>query len=78
MHESKNVYMAGSVYEVECHQEILVLLWKMLEENPTFMTYILKYCDITQLVVPIAFLLFEARKDPARVCQHVQICLLFF
>jgi len=42
--------------------QILVLLWKLLEDNPRFMPYVLKHCNVTQLVVPLCYLLFEARK----------------
>ena len=72
--EANNTYLPGSVMEVECHQEVLVLLWKLLEENEGFMPYVLKHCDVSrQLVVPLCYLLFEARRDPARV-GLVHIC----
>lgn len=48
-------------------QELLILLWKLLEENPAFMPHILKRHDITQLVVPICYLIFDARRDTAKV-----------
>ena len=44
-----------------------MLLWKCLEENPGFMPFVLKHCDVCELVVPLCFFLFEGRKDPARV-----------
>jgi len=73
VHEAQNTYLPGSVMEIECHQELLVLLWKFLEENEGFMPYVLKHCDVTSLVVPIAYFMFEARKDAARV-GLVHIC----
>jgi len=48
-------------------RKVLVLLWKCLEENPGFMPFVLKHCDVCELVVPLCFFLFEGRKDPARV-----------
>jgi len=73
VHEAKNVYLPGSTFEIGCHQEVLVILWKLLEENKDFLLYILKYCDITQLLVPICYIMFEARKDPSKV-GLVHIC----
>lgn len=37
--------------QVFCYQEVLVLLWKLLEENPVFMQYVLKNCDINEVLV---------------------------
>jgi hypothetical protein len=73
VHEAQNVYFPGSVMEIECYQEVLVLLWKFLEENDGFMPHILKHCDISQLVVPICYLMFEARRDVAKV-GLIHIC----
>jgi len=73
VHESLNVYLPGSVMSIECHQEVLVLLWKLLEENELFMPHILKNCDVTQLVIPVCYFMFEARRDPAKV-GLVHIC----
>jgi hypothetical protein len=67
------VYLPGSVMEIECYQEVLVLLWKFLEENEGFMAHVLKHCDVSQLVVPICYFMFEARKDVAKV-GLVHIC----
>lgn len=43
--------------QVYCDQEVLVLLWKLLEENPVFMQYVLKNCDINEVCVKLAYLL---------------------
>jgi len=73
VHESVNVYLPGSLMLVECYQEVLVLLWKLLEGNLRFMPYILKNCDVTELVTPIVYFMYEARRDPARV-GLIHIC----
>jgi hypothetical protein len=67
IHEAHNTYLPNSMKEIQCQQELLVLLWKVLDHNKAFMTHILKYQDITQLVVPIMYLMFEGRKDPSKV-----------
>jgi len=73
VHEALNTTLPGSLQQIECYQELLVLLWKLLEENPGFMPYLLRNCDVTRLVVPICFLQYQARRDPARV-GLVHIC----
>ena len=34
---------------MNCYQEVLVLLWKVMEENPVFTQYVLKHCDINEV-----------------------------
>lgn len=41
--------------QVHCHQEVLVLLWKLMEENPVFTQYVLKNCDINEVSKRRAF-----------------------
>lgn len=45
----------------------MVLLWKCIEENPHFLPFLMKSCDITELVVPICFFMLDGRKDPAKL-----------
>ena len=73
VHEALNTKLPGSLTQVECYQELLVLLWKLLEANPAFSAHVLVECDVTRLVVPVCFLMYQARKDPARV-GLVHIC----
>ena len=73
VHESGNNLMPGSSKGIQCYQEILVLFWKMLDENPLFMSHILTNCDITKIVVPICYILYQSRKDPTRI-GLVHIC----
>jgi hypothetical protein len=71
---SYNVMSSGRP-TVSCFQELLVLLWKFLEENPLFMNHILtnNKCNINDLVVPICYLMYKARRDPAQI-GLVHIC----
>ncbi|KAJ8611150.1 hypothetical protein CTAYLR_003576 [Chrysophaeum taylorii] len=73
VHEALNTTLPGSLQQIDCYQELLVLLWKCLEENTAFMPYVLRNCDVTRLVVPVCFLQYQARRDPARV-GLVHIC----
>ena len=75
VHESNNTYLPGSVSGIESYQELLILLWRFLEESPNFVAHILdnKDCDVNDLVVPICYLMYEARLDANRV-GLVHIC----
>lgn len=73
VYESESTYLPGSVEKLDCFQEILVLLWKTLEENPLFMNHILTKCDVADVVVPICFLMYQSRRDPAQI-GLVHIC----
>eukprot|EP00580_Thalassiosira_gravida_P016902 CAMPEP_0201662456 /NCGR_PEP_ID=MMETSP0494-20130426/4532_1 /ASSEMBLY_ACC=CAM_ASM_000839 /TAXON_ID=420259 /ORGANISM="Thalassiosira gravida, Strain GMp14c1" /LENGTH=1029 /DNA_ID=CAMNT_0048140817 /DNA_START=180 /DNA_END=3269 /DNA_ORIENTATION=+ len=75
MHESKNTLlsMPNSPTRLECHQELLILLWKTLEENPLFLDFILTRCDVCELVTPICYLMYVSRKDAAQV-GLIHIC----
>lgn len=66
-HESQSTVLPYSITQVKIEQELLILLWKCLEENPNFMPFILKHCDVTQILVPICYFLLESRKDPAKL-----------
>lgn len=65
--QAESSYLPYSITRVSIEQELLVLLWKCLEEIPKFMPYILRHCDITELLVPICYFMLEGRKDPAKV-----------
>ena len=73
VHESGNTLLPGTTKGIQCYQEVLVLFWKMLDENPLFMNHILTKCDITKIVVPICYILYQSRKDVTRI-GLVHIC----
>lgn len=73
VYQSKISLLPNSVSKLECFQELLVLLWKMLEENPMFMNHVLTQCDVNEIIVPICFLMYQSRRDPAQI-GLVHIC----
>ncbi|CAM9734928.1 unnamed protein product [Ascophyllum nodosum] len=80
LHRSRSAYIPGSGVTVNCHQEVLVLLWKLMEENPVFTQYVLKHCDINEILVPVCYLLVENRKDVSKgglihICTFVLLKL---
>jgi Dyggve-Melchior-Clausen syndrome protein len=71
VYEADNAYIRGST--LGCYQELLVLFWKFLEENPLFMAHSLTKCDINEIIVSICFLMYRSRRDPAQI-GLVHIC----
>lgn len=67
VHQAESTYLPYSITRIGIEQELLVLLWKCLEEIPKFMPYVLKHCDVTAILVPICYFMLEGRKDPAKV-----------
>lgn len=65
--ESKNTLLPSSQSKLECYQEILILLWKTLEENPLFLDFILTRCDVCELVVPICYLMYTSRQEASKI-----------
>lgn len=49
--QAESSYLPYSITRIGIEQELLVLLWKCLEEIPRFMPFILKHCDITEILV---------------------------
>ena len=48
-------------------QELLVLLWKLLDDNIEFFNYVLTHCDITLIVGPILYLMWVGRNSITKV-----------
>ncbi len=73
LYESKGTLLPNSQARLECHQELLILLWKTLDENPLFLDFILTRCDVCELVVPLCYLMYVSRRDGAQV-GLIHIC----
>ena len=72
-YEGKSGYVNTPAKLMNCHQELLILLWKMFEENPLFLQHVLTQMDVNEIVVPMCYLMFISRRDPARI-GLVHIC----
>ena len=73
VHDSGNTLLPGSTKGIQCYQEILVLFWKILDENPLFMNHVMTKCDMSNIVTPVCYILYQSRKDPTRI-GLVHIC----
>ena len=69
VHRAQTTFLPYSATQISIEQELMVLLWKCLEEIPAFVPFILKesQCDVNELVVPVCFFLLQGRKDPAKL-----------
>ena len=66
-HQAESAYLPFSITRIGIEQELLILLWKCLEEMPAFMPYVLKCCDVNQLLVPLCYFMLDGRKDASKV-----------
>lgn len=77
IYESGNTLTNDSKKGIQCFQEVLILLWKFLDENPFFMPHILTKCDVTKLVTSLCYIMYQCRKDPTRIgLIHISTFLL--
>lgn len=72
-HQSMSTLLPNSIKQITCHQELLVLLWKLLDENKNSLRFVLQKLDTNQLVVPLLFLMYEGRQEPSKVGM-IHIC----
>ncbi|KAL0584110.1 hypothetical protein ABG067_005994 [Albugo candida] len=72
-HQSMSTLLPNSIKQITCHQELLVLLWKLLDENKNSLRFVLQKLDTNQLVIPLLFLMYEGRQEPSKVGM-IHIC----
>jgi hypothetical protein len=72
-HQANNTLLPGAMKQIACFQELLILFWKMIDENKDFLSYILRAGDINELVVPMLYFMYEGRKDPSKL-GLIHIC----
>jgi hypothetical protein len=58
-----NTYLPNSTKQVSCHQEVLMLFWKLIQDNQGFFRWLLTKGDVTKVLDPILHYLHEGRKD---------------
>ena len=70
-------YLPSSQKRLSCHQELLLLIWRLCDSNKKFLHHILKTSEMLDLIVPILHYLNEAREDPCRLgLVHISVFLL--
>lgn len=65
--DALNTYLPSSQKMVECHEEMLVILWKLLEESKDFRIYACKVEDVTQILIPLLFFIYTSRQEQGKL-----------
>jgi hypothetical protein len=75
---AQSASLPSSKMSVSCYQELLVLVWKLLEQNVPFRLHFVKNEDVLQLIVPVLILMHEYRRDAAKLAlmHHMAAMLL--
>ncbi|KAK3756010.1 hypothetical protein QZH41_013196 [Actinostola sp. cb2023] len=70
-------YLPNSCKKISFHQEMLILFWKMCDQNKKFLFYVLKSSDVLDILVPILYHLNDARSDQSRLgLMHIGVFIL--
>lgn len=70
-------YLPNSIKRVHCHQELLVLFWKICDYNKKFLYFTLKSSDVLELLIPILYHLNYSRADQSKVgLMHIGVFIL--
>lgn len=59
-------YLPNSTKRLHCHQELLVFFWKICDYNKKFLYFVLKSCDVLDVLVPILYHLNDSRADQCK------------
>lgn len=76
--QSQNTYLPGARRTVSCFQELLVLLWKMLELNHGFRVFVSDDRATLTVMTALLVLMYQGRVDllPSGVLHHATTVLL--
>eukprot|EP01138_Halocafeteria_seosinensis_P014632 gb/GECG01014937.1/.p1 GENE.gb/GECG01014937.1/~~gb/GECG01014937.1/.p1 ORF type:complete len:1072 (+),score=149.30 gb/GECG01014937.1/:1-3216(+) len=69
VHRSDSSMLPYSVKQIHCHQELLVLLWKLLDDNDDFLGWVLRTgsTDVCRIVTPMLYFMWTGRANAAKV-----------
>lgn len=70
----KPVSFLSSVPKISFNNELIVLLWQLMQLNPAFMNYIAEECEILQLLEVLTVYVTEAKEDENKL-NICQLCL---
>jgi len=79
--QTKNVaesaMLPGSYQGIDCHMEVLILFWRLLDMNDGFRFYVLHQADVTLCTAPILHLMWTSRQLLSQVgLEHLCTFLL--
>ncbi|KAI8586060.1 high-temperature-induced dauer-formation protein-domain-containing protein [Geranomyces variabilis] len=70
---SANTYLPGSTKRVNVYAEVLMLFWKLLDNNAKFAQYAMESDKILVILASILYFAVESRNDPSQV-GFVRMC----
>ena len=72
IHRADSTVLPGSCRPAQCHHELLMLFWKLLECNKAFAECVLVRHDVTTIAFPVLYLMCCARREPSQAgLMHV-------
>ncbi|CAK8986685.1 Protein HID1 (HID1 domain-containing protein) (Protein hid-1 homolog) [Durusdinium trenchii] len=77
---AQRTYLPGSTRPPGSYQELLVLLWKLLDCNKEFLQHVMLRSDLNDVVRPVCYFLWTSRKDLPKlglchICTFVLLLL---
>eukprot|EP00055_Hartaetosiga_balthica_P008575 m.32387 g.32387 ORF g.32387 m.32387 type:complete len:816 (-) comp6381_c0_seq1:2700-5147(-) len=70
----QSYYIPLSYKSINCHQEILIMFWRLCETNKSFVSYLMKSGKVLGILMPLLFRLNEAKEDEGDF-GLVQVCI---
>eukprot|EP00056_Hartaetosiga_gracilis_P010325 m.151895 g.151895 ORF g.151895 m.151895 type:complete len:851 (-) comp13295_c3_seq1:60-2612(-) len=70
----QSYYIPSSYKSVNCHQQLLILFWRLCETNKAFLSYLMKSGKVLGVLMPLLFRLNEAKTAPGDF-GLVQVCI---
>ena len=72
-HECVSAFFGGATKQIEFHQELLVLFWKLADGNSKFCLFCLQQADINEMVLPCLYFMWIGRNRPS-MAGLVHLC----
>ncbi|CAG9319996.1 unnamed protein product [Blepharisma stoltei] len=69
-----SAYLFSSINEIPFYQELLVLLWQFIDNNPNFEEYLIKKKCIFKIIDMLIFSIWNLKENPGKV-GVVQLCI---
>eukprot|EP00357_Protocruzia_adherens_P037182 CAMPEP_0114989662 /NCGR_PEP_ID=MMETSP0216-20121206/10326_1 /TAXON_ID=223996 /ORGANISM="Protocruzia adherens, Strain Boccale" /LENGTH=782 /DNA_ID=CAMNT_0002352673 /DNA_START=95 /DNA_END=2443 /DNA_ORIENTATION=- len=65
--DCNNTYLPGSMKQIECHKEILYILWCLVHKSEAFMFNLQYHGNPLKLFKPLIYLMLDSYDDPSKI-----------
>eukprot|EP00943_MAST-04B_sp_MAST-4B-sp1_P000331 g331.t1 len=72
-HECVSAFFGGATKQIEFHQELLVLFWKLADGNSKFLLFCIQQVDVNEIVLPCLYFMWTGRNRPS-MAGLVHLC----